>query len=206
MAKAYNPKKRNTGVRDRNRIILISTEGKNKTETLYFSDFSSKDTRIKFAKGNQTDPVSIAKNLVKDYRRNGLDKALNDQAFCVIDGDLSKEREKQIQKADSIVKDIDGKVIISNPCIEIWFLCHYTESTKQFFSANEVIEELKKYIPNYEKNMYGLNAILDTKKNTAISNAKKLEKHNKETGKKPHKYDYQPSSEVYKIIEVLFQE
>ena len=74
MKSVYKAKKRNSWDRKRKRIILIATEGKNKTEETYFRNFQTKDTRIIFARGNFTDPVNMATLLVDDYKDKGLDK------------------------------------------------------------------------------------------------------------------------------------
>lgn len=202
MKRGYKAKKRNARTRKRRRIILLAVEGKNKTETNYFKSFDNKDTNIVFASGNDTDPINMAKSLVDDYRFNELDGELGDVAFCVTDGDVSRTREKQIMEADRIVRKI-GSVIVSNPCIEVWFLCHFAQSSGQFQSGKDVIKRLKEYIPGYEKNMNGIYELLEEKQKTAIINAKELEQHNNMVGRKLHHHDYQPSTEVYKIVQTI---
>lgn len=206
MKKAYYPKKRNTGDRKRKRMILISAEGNSKTEKNYFGDFSNKDTKVIFAPGNDTDPISIVKALVEEYENRGLTKELGDQAFCVVDGDVSKKQEEQILKADKIIRTIKGQVIVSNPCIEVWFLCHFIESTKQYISSAEIVKRLQEYIPGYEKNIKGIKNLLDPNVELAVARAKKLDAYNRDNGRKPHQYDFQPSTEVYKVIEELLNQ
>ncbi|MCF0238755.1 MAG: hypothetical protein HUK24_09155, partial [Sphaerochaetaceae bacterium] len=64
----YIPKKRNSGLRKTKKIILITTEGNNQTETNYFKKFESDTYRIVFARGNETDPVNMIKNLLIPYK------------------------------------------------------------------------------------------------------------------------------------------
>ena len=199
MKQGYLAKKRNTGKRKRRRIILLAVEGKNKTETNYFRGFDSKDIKIVFASGNDTDPINMAKSLVEDYELNDLDEKLGDAAFCVVDGDVSKTREKQILEADRIVHKI-GNVIVSNPCIEVWFLCHFTASSGQFQTSKEAVNRLKEFIPGYEKNTKGIYGLLKDKQALAIKNARELEHINESVGRKLHHYDFQPSTEIYKIL------
>lgn len=203
MKSVYKAKKRNSWDRKRKRIILIATEGKNKTEETYFRNFQTKDTRIIFARGNFTDPVNMATLLVDDYKDKGLDKELGDIAFCVVDGDVSITREKQILDADNIVKGY-GSVIVSNPCIEVWFLCHFTDSTKQYASGKEVIKRLQDYLPEYEKNISNLYELIYDKTSVAVENAKRMETNNNCLERKIHRADFQPSTEVYKIIETIY--
>ena len=63
----YTSKKRNSGLRKAKKIILLITEGNNQTETNYFKGFESTEYRIKFAQGNDTDPVKMIKNLIKQF-------------------------------------------------------------------------------------------------------------------------------------------
>lgn len=202
MRQGYVAKKRNTGSRKRRRIVLLAVEGNNKTETNYFRGFDSKDTKVVFASGNDTDPINMAKSLVEDYRFNDLDSELGDAAFCVVDGDVSRTREKQVLEADRIVQKI-GSMIVSNPCIEVWFLCHFTPSSRPFQSSKEAVNRLKDWVPEYEKNMDGIYELLEEKQESAIKNAKALEQINEAVGRKLHHYDYQPSTELYKIINFL---
>ncbi len=44
----YTPKKRNSNSRKRKKIIFIATEGKNKTEKLYFKKFNSDACNLLF--------------------------------------------------------------------------------------------------------------------------------------------------------------
>ena len=202
MKQGYVAKKRNTGSRKRRRLVLLAVEGKNKTETNYFRGFDSKDTKIIFASGNDTDPINMANSLVEDYKFNDLDGELGDAAFCVVDGDVSKTREKQVLEADRIVKKI-GSVIVSNPCIEVWFLCHFSPSSRPFQSSKEAVNRLKACIPGYEKNMDEIYDLLKEKQKDAIKNAKAIDRINESVGRKLHHYDYQPSTEIYKIIKTM---
>lgn len=202
MKHAYTSKKRNTGDRKRKRFILLSVEGDNRTETNYFNGFNSKEIKVIFATGNDTDPINLATRLIEDYEANELDEELGDAAFCVVDGDVSKIREKQILEADKIVRKI-GSVIVSNPCIEVWFLCHFILSSRQYQSSKEVISRLEEYIPNYEKNMKNIYELLEDKQEKAIKNAKTLDIINSDVDRKLHHHDHQPSTEVYKIIKTI---
>ena len=119
MRKAYNPKKRNTGNRQRKSVILISAEGKNKTEKLYFEAFNGGNVNIRFAKGNETDPVHLARALCQEYEKLELSIEYGDLAYCVVDEDLTELQENMIRLAESKLRKINGEVIVSNPCFEI---------------------------------------------------------------------------------------
>lgn len=205
MRKAYSPKKRNTRNRQRKSVILISAEGKNKTEKLYFEAFNGGNVNIKFAKGNETDPVHLARALCQEYEKLELSNEYGDQAYCIVDGDLSELQENLIRQAESRLKKINGEVIASNPCFEIWFLCHFTYSTKQYTSSAEVINSLKRYIPDYEKGCTEMHSILSDKTETAVANAKRLINWHTQMKTDLNRYTCQPHTAAYKIVELILQ-
>ena len=201
--RGYEAKPRNTNLRKRKSIVLLAAEGKNKTETLYFKSIPSATHVIRFAPGNYTDPVNMVHTLRKEFDDLGLDLQLGDIAYCLVDSDVDPRKDKQLEKADAVAGE-EVKVIVSNPCFEIWYLCHFLASTKQYASSNEVLKALQQYIPEYSKSMKGLWDRIGDKTKTAISNAIILENKCLEQSLKPHTTAFMPSTEVYKILELLF--
>lgn len=201
----YTPKKRNSNSRKRKKIIFIATEGKNKTEKLYFKKFNSDKVQIRFAKGGSTDPVNMVLELLSECKDMGFDPEAGDTGYCVLDSDFVASKNKQIELADKKAKDNALSLIVSSPCFEIWYLCHYDYSTKAFGSNEEVINVLKKKIPQYDKNKEDMYELLRPKLDNAVSNAKRLEKYNIQGGKIPHTVEFMPSTEVYRIIETIME-
>ncbi len=68
------------------------------------------------------------------------------------------------------------RFIVSNPSFEIWLLLHFKYTTKHCADGNAVINELKRYIPDYEKNRDCFLACAD-RIQEAISNSAKLEQY-----------------------------
>ena len=201
----YTPKKRNSNRRKRKKIIFIATEGKNKTEKLYFKKFNSDKVQIRFAKGGSTDPVNMVSELLSECKDMGFDPEAGDTAYCVLDSDFAASKNSQISLADKKAEANDLSLIVSSPCFEIWYLCHYDYSTKAFGSNEEVINELKKRIPQYDKNKEDMYELLRPMQDNAVQNAKRLEKYNLQSGKKPHAVEFMPSTEVYRIIETIIE-
>lgn len=198
-------KGRNIGSRKRNRVILIAAEGKNKTETLYFKSFSPTGTKIHFAPGNETDPQKMMAHLLAECERLGVGDEAGDRAFCLVDHDADAKKDSQIAAADAMARATKGVVaqIISNPCYEVWYLCHKEYSTRQYASSGEVVETVGKRFKDYKKedpNMYA-KTIADV--DTAIANAKKLEQYNQGLNRALHTASFMPSTEVYKVVETI---
>ncbi len=198
----YQPKKRNSYQRKRKSIVLLAAEGKNKTETQYFKSISSPNYVIHFAPGNYTDPVNMLHALKKEYDELELDSQLGDMAFCLVDSDMDPFKDSQLSKADAEAGE-RITVVVSSPCFEIWYLCHFSASTHQFSSNNDVLKALKRYIPEYRKGMPKIWEKIGHKTETAIHNAKLLEQQCLKKGLKRHTVAFTPTTEVYKIIEKL---
>lgn len=136
----------------RKRVIVFSFEGKNnKTESLYFSHYKPKDDDyiLKTFSSGVTDPkgmINSTKNKRKQYDYNPNE----DLTFIFMDGDNSN-RYKQIKcLKENLPKDI--KIIATNPSFELWFLNHFISTTKEY-TNEQLINELKRYVSDYTKNM-----------------------------------------------------
>ncbi len=199
----YTRKKRNSNSRKRKKIIFIATEGKNKTEKLYFKKFNSDKVQIIFSKGGATDPVNMVSELLSECKERGFDSKAGDVAYCVLDSDFDANKNNQLALAEKKAVKNNLSMIVSGPCFEIWFLCHYGYSTKVFSKNEDVINELKIKLPEYDKNKEDMYELLQKNLDEAILNAKKLEKYNMQCGKIPHTVEFMPSTDVYRIIETI---
>ena len=200
----YQSKVRNSSLRRRKSVLLLATEGKNKTETQYFKSIPNDDYVIRFAPGNYTDPVNMLRALKSEYSELELDAQMGDVAFCLVDSDIDPVKNMQIERADA-QSEKNISIVVSNPCFEVWYLCHYSSSSRQYGSSNDVVKALRQYIPEYKKEMAGMWEIIGNKTETAIRNAKTLEQQCFERGNTWHTVDFSPSTEVYKIIELLIR-
>ena len=169
-------KKRGTKAKKERVTYLIVAEGRNKTEMLYLSHFQEqgKDYYIRFVKaGNKTDAESLYKTLTAKWKELGLSAASGDKVFVVLDIDNDSNK---AEKVISLIKENKNEAIsfiVSNPVFEIWFLLHYRFTTKFYADGDAVIKDLKKYIPNYEKNFDSYELCKD-KLSVALENVNKL--------------------------------
>ena len=205
MTKRVIQKGRFKKTRRRKNIILIGAEGKNKTEKNYFTDLSkdkNKDYVIHYAKGNYTDPCGIVNGIIQSIKQEELDFDNGDYAFYIFDTDVNKNKQKEIDIAIKKAKENHIEIIISNPCFEVWFLQHFRYSTKSYLSNEEVLKELNKYIENYDKSKSYYDLLKD-KKDIALFNSIKLAKHHEELDCKQDSLSKNPSTDVYKIVELF---
>ena len=133
-----------------------------------------------------------------------------DYVICLIDMDRMKQVPTEWNKYQSEKKKRKYKdvwFIETHPCTEFWFLLHFLPdlTIRIYNSYDELIPELQKYMPGYEKtkkylkrtklynylNQYGNIA-------KAVENGKILSKLSRENPESEISY-----SEVYKVIELL---
>ena len=140
--------------RQRNPILLLVCEGKNKTERKYFSHYKVRECRyrLEIKDSEATDVMGMAKRASNLYKEYQMDVALGDQAFCLIDMDLREDKYNACLKARQKYPNIT--FIVSNPCFEFWLLYHFTENPKAESSSQAVKEQMKKFVPNYNESMY----------------------------------------------------
>ena len=193
--------------RERRKIIVVGTEGKNKTEEQYFRSLEKfqKKYHFIFAGGNDTDPVKIVRNTIKKAKDEDLSFEHGDMAISVFDLDLSHIKEEQVNRASELSKAKGVCLITSNPCFEIWFLEHFAYTSRPFASNDELIRELKKYMPGYSKNS-DVSGVLHPMTAVAVENCKKLDKYHMENKSGKLSLFCNPRTDVYKIVEMIIKE
>lgn len=156
----------------RKKVIVFAYEGKNnKTESQYFSHFSpaNDDYIIKAFPSGVTDPVNMISTAKR--KRNRFDyHASEDLTYIFMDGDCDK---KKIDLINELKKKLpkDIRIVLSNPCFELWFLNHFVQVGKEFLTNDEFFKELDKYIESYDKNKDYYLVLSESLKN-AIKNSK----------------------------------
>lgn len=200
-----NAKKRGSGLRQRKSIILFAAEGTNKTETLYFKNFKPENAQVKFTRGNETDPEKMMERLLREAKEMELGSEPGDRAFSLVDADVNPQKDPQIARADAMARGTIATQIVSNPCFEVWYSCHYGCSTRQFRSSDEAVTALKAIEPAYAKENPNMYELTIARVNIASENAKRMEQYNLDAGHKLHTSPFQPSTEVYKIINDLLK-
>ena len=147
--------RKRSGTRKRRSIVLIVTEGKNKTETLYFSHFKSNDKYVlKFVKGNYTDPANIYRTLQTEMIEKELKAELGDKAYLVVDADMLADAKKEAALEMMLTKANETfQPVVSNPCFEVWYLAHFINRMSAYADNKKVLNRLKVFIPKYTKNL-----------------------------------------------------
>lgn len=76
-------------------------------------------------------------------------------AICVFDADVSTWNEVERQKLEKLrAKYSKNKNVLlcdSMPAVEYWFLLHYENTNRHFGTSKAVVQELRQFIPEYDK-------------------------------------------------------
>ena len=162
--------------------ILIVCEGE-VTEPNYFKNLVKK-YRINAANVHivgecGSAPMSVYSEAVKLYENSKMkDEIEYDKVFCVFDKDQHPTYQAAIE---SIRQKKCFEAILSEPCFEVWYLFHFTASTRPFdkkgskTASQQVKTEANKLLKKYGKNENDI-SILHEHITTAIKNAKQVEK------------------------------
>ncbi len=182
--------KRKSPALDPEETVLIVCEGE--TEVYYFNEIK-KAYRLSFIQTvlcpTGSAPINIV-NYAIDYATNN--EAI-DRVFCVFDRDQHSTYGQALQllKNPQFSENAKSKPVLtaitSNPCFEFWLLLHYEYTTKPYLQkasvspAQQVIKDLKKYLPKYSKGSSTWFLELHKNIKIALVNSEKLKKENKST-------------------------
>ncbi|MGN1297223.1 MAG: RloB family protein [Clostridia bacterium] len=195
-------RKRNCNQRKTKSIIAIGCEGKNKTETTYLKNFSSRECIIKFSTGRHTDPVGMANDLVDFIKSEDIKTEYGDKIYLLIDTDVNQNKQDQINVTKEICNQNNIELITSTPTFEYWYILHYGYTSKNYQSSKQVKNEIKNKISNYSESM-NVYPIIENKTDIAIVNAKKIEKYQEENGQDIDSEEANPHTSAYRVIEEL---
>lgn len=204
MKRNFDTSRRNHGTRKSKNVVLIATEGNNKTEKNYFQSLFRRSSKyvVHFAHGNETDPINLLGHLRDDYQKGQMNAEDGDRAFVVLDLDCDATRADVIRRLAG--EATPHQFIVSNPCFEVWFLDHYRFSTKEFRDSKDVITDLKSYLADYEKNM-DLTDILIDSTGEALKNEERVAAAQEACGKQWMSVQCNPRTDVPVIVKLLIE-
>ncbi|KDR51658.1 RloB family protein [Hoylesella loescheii] len=138
-----------------------------------------------------------------------VDDVLKDQglAIVVFDADVSQRNDQERQLVERMKsKYANNKAVLlcdSLPSIEYWFLLHYKDVGRPFYTCDEVVRELKKHITQFDKNekfLKDTDWVKQLCKNGCLTQAIDRAKLQEEKVQKGQDVSY---SRVYKALELL---
>lgn len=161
--------------------FFVFCEGE--TEVAYISHLRSR-YRVPFQIITRKSNSNISTHYINNCKRDYV-LTKNDKTFLMYDLDV----DGMLEHLQSIP---DAILLVSNPCIELWYLLHFEECHAEL-TQNTCVKKLKRHLEHYTKGTLGLKdkQILSDKISAASQRAKCLKL-----------YD-NPSTTIYKIIDLL---
>lgn len=175
------------------RKTRVSKEKQMKPNFFVFCEGKTEIAYVKFLRSLYRAPIQVIpkkgkSNISKDDIENSKrDYVTTDQdkVFLMFDLDVPGILE-HLQKIS------DAELLVSNPCIELWFLLHYQEQKTKLISK-KCLQKLQSVSKEYRKGTLSDDEkkVLSVNKDVAIKRAKVLTEFDN------------PSSTIYKLLELL---
>lgn len=175
------------------RKIRLSKEKQMKPNFFVFCEGKTEIAYIKFLRSLYRVPIQVIpkkgkSNISKDDIENSKRDYVTtnqDKTFLMFDLDVAGVLE-HLQKVP------DAELLVSNPCVELWFLLHYQEQ-KSKLTSKKCIQKLQSFTKDYKKGALSEEEknVLAANRDVAIKRAKLLEE-----------YD-NPSTTIYRLLELL---
>ena len=175
------------------RKVRVSKGKRMKPNFFVFCEGETEIAYVKFLRSLYRVPIQVIpkkskSNISEDYierSKNEYVRTEQDKVFLMYDLDV----DRMLQNLQKIP---NAELLVSNPCIELWFLLHYQEQ-KLEISSVKCIQKYQKVSKGYKKGVLSEEEkkVLAENRELAVERAKKLaEYHN-------------PSTTVFKLLEEL---
>jgi hypothetical protein len=180
------------------KLFVISVEG-SKTEPQYFAIFNQPHSIVLVKclrrPSTKSSPMQVLKKMERYLRSESLKET--DEAWIVVDKD--DWAEDHLRELLQWAKKSDNYgFALSNPNFEYWLLLHF-EDGKGISNTQECLTHLKRYLPNYRKD-------IDCKKITLELVAKAIARAKQRDINRPNDLPPLWSTSVYKLVERILDQ
>ena len=181
--------------------VLIVCEGKC-TEPLYIQDLAAHyrlSTANVVITGKGADPRTVVRVEKKLRSEEGRQGEKYDRVYCVFD----RDEHMTFRQACDEARASGICIARSWPCFEFWLRLHFGFSRQPYSrsggksAAQRCMDELRGWLPGYEKGASGIFHALEARLESAMDNAARALADAKATG------EFNPSTEVHDLIDYL---
>ena len=175
------------------RKVRVSKGKQMKPNFFVFCEGETEIAYVKFLRSLYRAPIQVIpkkgkSNISEDdieRSKNDYVRTSQDKVFLMYDLDVDGILEH-------LQKIADAELLVSNPCIELWFLLHYQEQ-KSAISSEKCIQKLQKVSKKYKKGQLSeeVKNVLAEKMELASQRAKALSELKN------------PSTTVYRLLELM---
>ena len=198
---------------------MIVCEGE-KTEPFYFEEIKilleidSANIEIDGTCGSS--PISVVEHALLLFDRDRATGEIYNKIFCVFDRDSHASYDQALEKVQSINRRIKKNKIEkeaifvatrSIPSFEYWLLLHFVPTTRPYerterkSAADQVIDDLKQYVPDYKKTQKGIfkKSTEDGTLEHAMAHSKRIFESAERSG------NLNPSTNMHELVEYLWK-
>lgn len=176
--------RRNNKKRAPMKKVLIVCEGE-KTEPEYFNDlinfYKLHTASVIDVTGDcGSSPKSVVEYAFQKFKEKQKLGIPYDEVYCVFDKDAHQCYDNALKRIKNLRPEGTFFSITSVPCFELWLLLHFRCSTKSYAAqknnsaGNQVLNDLKRHMPEYKKKDKKVFTELIEKLDTAFENARKI--------------------------------
>ena len=194
-------KGRRSAFRDPKPTILVVSEGE-VTEPEYIRGLQRdcRNPRVKIEVARQHGVPTTLVRIAKEYKNEATAEAAGekddnlayDSVWCIFDVD----DHPAVGEASEMARDNGIRLAISNPCIELWLLLHFSENPGMQH-RDTITERLKGHVPEYDKHVdYATYAAGYSQ---AVTRARRMDQDAREA-QEPHR---NPTTGVYELTELI---
>ena len=195
-----NPTRRRRPSRDTKPVTYIFCEGE-KTEPIYFARWRERGISLHIIPVSHTDPMGIVNDAKQKMSERSFEPSQGDSVWCIYDVDANSD--DALEKAFSLARRNGYKIVISNPCFELWYILHFELPGRSLTSA-EAQALLSKLIPGYSKSVDVFEQ-LESIRAKAMSNAARLKEKYGETFKPMAERDCNPFTNADVLVQTLLR-
>lgn len=202
-AKKASDLKRRKSAREAYAKILIVCEGE-KTEPFYFNDarnyYGLNTVNVEVRGDCNSDPMSIVNFAKQRYKEEQDAGDPFDKVFCVFDRDEHHSYQNALLALSSLSPRNTYFSVNSVPSFEYWLLLHFNYSTRPYLATSErsagqqALQELRTFMPEYNKAQQTLFSQLIDQLEFAKSNAQRILKENERNATD------NPSTKIHELV------
>ncbi|WP_435235906.1 RloB family protein [Psychromonas sp. PT13] len=186
--------------------ILIVCEG-SKTEPNYFKEivnyYKLNTANVEIDGTCGSSPKSVLARAEELADKESQKGDAFDQIYCVFDRDSHESYDITLRNIAAKVPKKIYIAAVSVPCFEYWLLLHFQYTTKPYHATgnssigNEVLKELKKFIPNYTKGNRNIFSLLIDQVEFAKQNSIRALNHSEKN------HTDNPSTKIHELVDYL---
>ncbi|PTX92081.1 hypothetical protein DB346_24345 [Verrucomicrobia bacterium LW23] len=186
-------------------IHIIAMEGC-ETEYIYLDElkqYTRDNVKLVLLKNinHKTKPTDVLSKITTYFKHHEREES--DKAWILIDRDAWTV--KELNKVCKDAKLQDCRVLLTNPCVELWFHYHLAnEPINDFFDRDDCQGKLCAIFPGYTKAKYNVKLILD-KTLSKVAKAVRIAKSTDLPGSSVQPWPQRQTTRVYLLIQEVLQ-